>query len=101
MNPNVPIPIQAIQEFCRRRGVRELALFGSATRDDFGPESDIDVFIDFAPDSKATLFDLVDMREELQRIFGRVVDLVTPEVLRNPYRRRTILRDKETLYADP
>ena len=77
MKPRIPIPEAAIADFCGRWKVTEFALFGSVLRDDFGPDSDVDVLVSFAPDSVHTLFDLVRMERELGEIFGRKVDLVT------------------------
>ena len=94
--------VELVQEFCRRWRITELALFGSVLRDDFGPESDIDLLVRFAPDARYTLFDMVSMQEELTRIFGRQVDLVSRrgiEASRNPLRRRAILESAEVIYA--
>ncbi len=93
------IPRSRIEDFCRQHKVRELALFGSVLRDDFNYTSDIDVLISFAPDTHYSLFDLADMREELKALFGREVDLVEKEALRNPFRRHHILNNMEVLYA--
>jgi len=88
-----------LAEFCRRWKVTELALFGSVLRDDFGPGSDVDVLVSFAPDAGWNLFDLVEMQEELKAIFGREVDLVERDGLRNPFRRRSILSNMEIVYG--
>jgi predicted nucleotidyltransferase len=88
-----------LSELCRRWGVLELALFGSAARGEAGPESDVDVLVTFAPDANWSLYDLVDLRDELRHLFGREVDLVEEAALRNPFRRHAILRDKRVLYA--
>ena len=63
--------------FCRRWGVADMALFGSVLRDDFRPDSDVDVLVAFVPDARHGLFDLVEMEDELSGLFGRRVDLVT------------------------
>jgi predicted nucleotidyltransferase len=100
MRPNVAIEHEQLKDFCRRWSISELALFGSVLRDDFRPESDIDVLVTFAPEAKATLFDLVTMKEELERLFGRHVDLVTKhgiESSRNWIRRSTILDTAERI----
>lgn len=68
-------------------------------RDDFGPGSDVDVLVSFAPDAGWNLFDLVEMQEELKAIFGREVDLVERDGLRNPFRRRSILSNMEIVYG--
>lgn len=95
----VAIPQDKIAAFCRRWQITELALFGSVLREDFGPESDVDVLVTFAPDAPWSLLDLVDMAEELKALFGREVDLVEEGALRNPFRRRAILRTREVVYA--
>lgn len=85
--------------FCRQWKVQELALFGSVLREDFRPESDIDVLVTFAPDAAWSLFDLIEMKEELEDLFGRSVDLVEKAALRNPFRRHAILKHHKVLYA--
>ena len=97
------IPREALAPFCRRWHITELSVFGSALRDDFGPESDVDVLVTFGPDARPTLFDMVEMREELQRLLGRPVDLVSRrgvEQSRNPLRREAILSSAETVYIE-
>ncbi len=97
----IAVPRQALAELCQRWSVRELALFGSAVRDDFRPESDVDLLVTFADDAQVSLADFVTLRDELAVLFGRKVDLVEEKGLRNPYRRRSILRDKMTVYEQP
>jgi len=103
MNSVIPLDDQQITTkigaFCRRWKVRELSLFGSVVRDDFGPDSDVDVLVSFAPEAMWSYWELVDARSELRGVFGRDVDLIEERSLRNPYRRRAILRDKKVLYA--
>jgi predicted nucleotidyltransferase len=96
---NVEVPDEKIAEFCRRWRVTEFALFGSIVRDDFGPESDVDVLVSFAADASWDLFDIVDMTDELAGMFGREVDLVQREGLKNPFRRRAILSSFEVVYT--
>jgi predicted nucleotidyltransferase len=96
---NIDLPEDKIADFCRRWKVVELALFGSVLRDDFGPDSDIDVLITFTPDCGWSLWDLFDMREELKQMFGREIDLVEKEALRNPFRKREILNTYKVVYA--
>jgi uncharacterized protein len=95
----IEIPASDIENFCRRWKIIELSLFGSILREDFGPESDVDVLVTFANDIEWTLYDLVDMQEDLKNIFGRHVDLVLKSGLRNPFRRREILRSQGVIYA--
>lgn len=85
--------------FCQKWQIRELSIFGSALRDDFGVESDLDFLVSFEPEAPWDLFDLITMRQELSQTFGRSVDLVEKEALRNPWRRDEILRTREVLYA--
>jgi predicted nucleotidyltransferase len=99
MPVRIAFPQQDLTALCRKWRVRELALFGSVLRDDFNPESDVDVLVSFEPDAPWDLFDLMDMRAEFALFFGRPVDLVEQEGLRNPYRRREILRTREVVYA--
>ena len=92
----------AIAAFCERWSVVELALFGSVVRDDFGPKSDIDVLVSFDPEARPTLFDIVRMQDELSRLSGHPVDLVTRasvEASRNYIRRKAILDSAQTIYA--
>jgi uncharacterized protein len=96
---NVDIPRGEIEAFCHKWKIRELSLFGSVLRDDFRPDSDIDVLVSFEPDDPWDLFHLVEMRDELIALFGRDVDLIEKEGLRNPFRRRTILDTREVIYA--
>ncbi|HKP76365.1 MAG TPA: nucleotidyltransferase family protein [Longimicrobiaceae bacterium] len=96
---NVEIPRDRIEEFCRRWNIAELALFGSALRDDFRPDSDVDVLVTFAPAARRSLFDRVDMIDELKEIFGRDVDLVEKAGLVNPFIRRHVLGHHQVIYA--
>jgi hypothetical protein len=79
--------------------ITELALFGSVLRDDFGPESDVDVLVTFAEDAPWDCYDLVEISDALSALFGRPVDLVERKALVNPFRRREILKRVEVLYA--
>jgi predicted nucleotidyltransferase len=102
MNAQLAIPNDRIAAFCRRWRITELALFGSILREDFGPESDVDVLVSFAQDAKHTLFDLARMETELGGILGREVDLVdraAVERSRNYIRRKAILSSLEPIYA--
>ncbi len=93
------IPRKKITEFCKRWSVTEFAMFGSVLRDDFRPDSDIDVLVSIDPRAHIGLFELADMKIELQNMFKRPVDLVEKEGLRNPYRRKEILRTAQVVYA--
>jgi hypothetical protein len=96
----VELPQERIRGFCTKHGVRELSVFGSLLRDDFGPQSDVDVLITLAPGQTMSVEKYLDMRDELSEIFGgRPVDLVQERLLTNPYRRHEILSTREVLYA--
>jgi len=93
------MPLDAIADFCHRWQVAELALFGSVLRDDFSSGSDVDVLVTFVPEARVSLFDFVEMQEELKRILKRKVDLVSKNGLRNPFRRHEILNTRQIVYA--
>jgi predicted nucleotidyltransferase len=98
----IAMPEDKIVDFCRRWQVTELALFGSVLRGDFRPDSDVDVLISFAPETRWSLFDLVTMEQELETLLGREVDLVersAVEQAENYIRRKSILDDTEIIYA--
>jgi predicted nucleotidyltransferase len=96
---NIPIEQAKIVDFCRRWQVVEFSLFGSVLREDFRPDSDIDVLVTFAVEARHSLLDLVRMQDELEALLGRKVDLVEQAGLRNPFRRHAILAGREVLYA--
>lgn len=87
-----------IAEFCRRNGIRKLSLFGSILRDDFRPDSDIDVLVEFEPGSRVGLFRLTGMEIELSEVLGHKVDLNTPGFL-SPYFRDRVLAEARPQYA--
>lgn len=97
--PHIQVPMERVEAFCRRWGVREFSLFGSVLRDDFGPESDIDVLVTFDETSEVSLMEWGPMLDELRGIFGRSVDLVEKAAIKNPLRRRYILEGSRVLYA--
>ena len=102
MVSNIDIPSAALADFCRRWQITELALFGSVLREDFRPDSDVDVLVSFAPEARWTLLDLVQMEDELKGIFGRDVDLVSRrgiEASPNYIRRKAILSSAEVIHA--
>jgi predicted nucleotidyltransferase len=94
-----PLEIERLNGICRKWSVAELALFGSVLRDDFGPQSDVDVMVTFKDSARWDLFDLVDLRDELSGLFERNVDLVEKRAITNPVRKRNILSLNEVLYA--
>src|SRR4030042_3961497 len=93
----VEMPREAIAGFCRRHRIRRLALFGSILREDFRPESDIDVLVEFEPGVRTGLA-FFGMQDELCRIIGRKVDLNTPQCL-SKYFRDEVLREAQQVYA--
>jgi predicted nucleotidyltransferase len=96
---HVPLPLDLIETFCGKWRIEELALFGSVLRDDFSAASDVDVLVTFSPDAQLSLLDFVAMKEELQEILHRPVDLVSKGGLRNPFRRHEILTTRQIVYA--
>ena len=84
---------------CRKYGIAKLSLFGSASRNELKPESDVDLMVEFSPDSRASLFDITTMKDEFSAALGgRKVDIATSEILRNPYRRNSIVPDLKLIY---
>lgn len=86
MNIQIQIPKQALRQFCQTHHVRRLSIFGSVLRDDFGPQSDIDVLVEFEPECIPGFFKLAEMQAELELLFARKVDLRTPEDLSRYFR---------------
>lgn len=98
MNPQVSVPKDQLVSFCRARGIRWLAIFGSALREDFGPDSDIDVLVEFEPNRIPGLLGISGMEQELSILFGgRRIDLRTPEDL-SRYFRQDVLKEAEVQY---
>jgi predicted nucleotidyltransferase len=99
MAPQVDMPIKKIEAFCKKWKIIEFSLFGSVVREDFHSDSDVDVLVTFEKDARYTLFDMMDMEDELKSIFNRSVDFVEEECLVNPFRRKEIIRTKKVIYA--
>jgi predicted nucleotidyltransferase len=102
MTSRIVIDRQALDAFCRRCGITELDLFGSVLRDDFPPDSDVDVLVSFSDDRRPTLLTLLQMEGELEHLFGRKVDLLerrSVERSDNYIRRKHILAHREPLYV--
>jgi len=98
----IPIERARVEALCRKWKITELALFGSVLRDDFRPDSDVDVLVSFAPDADWSLLDHLAMEEELAGILGRKVDLVSRRAVErsaNRIRRQAILNSAEVVYA--
>ena len=94
----IQIPDQLLADFCRRHGVTRLSLFGAILREDFRPDSDIDVLVEFAPNTSYSLLDLGGMLMELREMLGREIDLKTPSFL-SPRLREQVAREAQVLYA--
>lgn len=100
MKTAIAIDEDAISNFCRKWRVAELSLFGSVLRpEEFREDSDVDVMVTWEKDARWTLFDFVDMQDELTQLFGRRVDLLSKRALKNPFRRQSILSTAQVLYA--
>lgn len=100
--PRIEVPMERIEAFCRKWQVRRMWLFGSVLREDFGPESDVDVMVEFAPEARWGLLDLVGAEQELGAVMGRSVDLVERQCVEqstNWIRRRHILENARMLYV--
>jgi uncharacterized protein len=95
----VELPKEKIADFCRRHHIRKLAVFGSALREDFRPDSDLDVLVEFDPGHTPGLA-FFGMEQELSELLGRKVDLNTPQFL-SPYFRDKVLAEAEVQYAEP
>lgn len=103
MQITIDLPKAQIESFCDRWLVRELSLFGSILRDDFRPDSDIDILIDFSPQADWSLLDHVKMQQELAAMLGREVDLVSKRAIErssNWIRRQQILSTAQVIYAN-
>ena len=96
-NP-IAIPEEKIADLCRRYRVRKIQLFGSVLREDFGPESDVDVLVEFEPDAQIGFIALSRMQREMSEIFQRPVDLVPRDGLK-PRIREAVLSSAEVIYA--
>lgn len=96
MSAKIPIDLKKITEFCHRYHIRKLSLFGSVLRDDFRPDSDVDVLVEFEP-GHIPGWEFFDMEEELSQILGRKADLNTPGFLSRFFRQR-VLAEAEIQY---
>ena len=94
---NLKIPREKLAEFCKKNHIRKLSLFGSALREDFSPDSDVDVLVEFEPNTRVGLIRLAGMEIELGEILGRKVDLNTPGFLSKYYRDK-VLEEAEVQY---
>jgi predicted nucleotidyltransferase len=97
INQHISLPREAIAEFCQRHHIRKLSLFGSVLRDDFRPDSDIDVLVEFEPEYVPGLFRMGGMQIELSELLGREVDFKTAGFL-SRYFRQKVIDSAETIY---
>jgi len=97
-NSNLALPLAAIEAFCRKHSIARLSLFGSVLRDDFTPQSDVDVLVEFLPGVRIGYFGFQALQDELSEIIGRRVDLNTPDCL-STYFSGEVLREARPVYV--
>ncbi|MGK7952577.1 MAG: nucleotidyltransferase family protein [Xenococcaceae cyanobacterium] len=98
---NINLKLEKIEQFCQQWQIKELALFGSVLREDFNPQSDIDVLVSFAEDAKITFFDLDTIEQQLSKLFDRPVDVVTKRAIEQSHnwiRKKNILDNARIIY---
>ena len=96
--PRISVPTDSIADLCRRHRIRHLGLFGSVLRDDFRPDSDVDVLVEFESDAQVGLFTLMDVQDELAALLGRQVDLVPRQGLKRLIR-ASVPASEQVVYA--
>jgi predicted nucleotidyltransferase len=96
---HVPVPKERLAAFCRQNHIRRLSFFGSALREDFRLDSDVDILVEFEPGHRVSFFSMSRMERELSEILGRNVDLRTPAEL-SPYFREEVIRSSVVAYAE-
>ena len=100
MSPRLPIRRDEIAAFCRKHGIPKFSLFGSVLRDDFGPDSDVDLLAEFKPGVRFSLFDLMAMQDELSAIVGRKAEIFEFHALR-PWMQEEVAGSMELFYESP
>ena len=100
MSPRLPIPRDKVAAFCRKHGIRKFSLFGSVIRDDFGPDSDVDVLAEFKAGTRFTLIDLMAMQRELTQIVGRKAEIFEFRSLR-PWMQEEVAGSMELFHESP
>lgn len=99
-SPKLEVPKRRLQALCRKYRIRKLSIFGSAARGEARADSDVDLMVEFEPESAPSLWDFPEMQKEFSALFGgRRIDLVPPQAMDNPHRRKSIARDLRVLYA--
>lgn len=102
INGSIDVPDRVIEDFCRRWKITQIEAFGSALRDDFRPDSDIDLLVTFEKDAHISVFDIARMQLQMERIIGRPVDVVERAAIEqshNPFRRHSILTTAKVVYS--
>jgi len=95
----VSLNFDEVIKICKKYNINELSLFGSSIRDDFKETSDIDILVSFDKNSEISLFNIIELESEFVKLFGRDVDVVEKESLKNPIRKKIILSSREIIYA--
>lgn len=98
MRAHIHVDLHQLADFCRRHHIRKLAFFGSVLRDDFRPDSDVDVLLEFEPGTRIGLFDLMALQLEFSELIGRDADVRLPGDLHHSFRDR-VIAEAEVLYA--
>lgn len=99
LGERIPVRQEQLEAFCRKHDISEMALFGSVLRDDFRPDSDIDLLVSFSPAADHSLLDHVHMEREFAALVGRSVDMVEKEAVENPFVRSQIRSNLALIYA--
>jgi hypothetical protein len=99
MSSTLVIDEHALAALCRRHRIKELSLFGSVLRDDFGPESDVDLLLVFEDNHRPGIDEYLSMQEDFRALFQREVDLVNLKYLRNPFLRKEVLSTRKVVHA--
>ena len=99
MKNGISLAYNDVINLCKKYYIIELSIFGSSIRDDFTQSSDVDILVSFDKSSKITLFDIIELENEFTKLFGRNVDVVEKESLKNPIRKDKILSSREIIYA--
>ena len=96
---NITFDRSRLRQLCQHWEISELALFGSVLRDELRPESDVDLLVSFAPSARTSYWDWPELTRDLQGVFGREIDLVVKDGLKNPFRKHEILSTAQVIYA--
>jgi len=98
----IQISEDQLSSICNKYLIKELSIFGSALRKDFDEDSDIDLLIEFKPEAAVSLFDLIDVKEDFEKLFGREIDIISKNAIKrsnNYIRKKAILENYNTIYA--